>query len=74
MNIDARKYHLIEQVMQCTEFELDRVEALFEEAKNEAQIEKDLTKRAEQSEKDISEGKVYTIEEADTRLRKRLGL
>ena len=48
MNTDERKYHLIEQVMQCTEVELDRVEALLQEAKNEDLIEAELTQRAEQ--------------------------
>ena len=37
-------------------------------------IEKEMKARALKSEQDIKEGKVYTIEEAEARLNKRLGL
>lgn len=37
-------------------------------------IEKEMKSRALKSEQDIKEGKVYTIEEAEARLNKRLGL
>jgi hypothetical protein len=36
------------------------------------EVQKAMTKRALQSEKDIQGGKVYTIEEADSRLNQKL--
>ncbi len=74
MSIQARKYQLIERVMQFTEAELIKLETLLEEVNLDPQIEKDLTARALQSETEIKDGKVYTIKEANERINKRLGL
>ena len=74
MNIEARKYHLIEQIMRFDEVELRRMEAFMEEKDLDPQIEKALISRAQQSEKDIKEGKVYTLKEAESRINRRLGI
>lgn len=74
MNIKTRKYHVIERIMQLNEVELDAMESFLEEVKNNPQIKEELMARALQSEKDISEGKVSTLEEANDRLNKQLGL
>jgi hypothetical protein len=74
MDIEARKYQLIEQVMKLSEEELKKMEAFLEDLYLDPQLKEKLTKRALQSEKDIKEGRVYTLEEAEARLNKRLGL
>ena len=74
MDIEARKYHIIERIMKLSEPELNKIEAFLEENKLDPQLEKELTARAIQSEKDIKKGNVYTVEEAESRLNKRLGL
>lgn len=53
---------------------LDAVDAIFAQKDFDPLIQKEMISRALKSEKDIKEGKVYTIEEAETRLNKRLGL
>ncbi|MFT6865704.1 MAG: ribosome-binding factor A [Cyclobacteriaceae bacterium] len=70
MNIEARKYHLIERVMKFDEAEINRMEALLEA--DDPEMEKVLTIRALDSEKDIQKGNVYSVEEADTIITRRL--
>lgn len=53
---------------------LETVKALFKQKDFDPSIEKELISRALESEQDIKEGKVYTIDEADSELNKRLGL
>jgi hypothetical protein len=72
MDIASRKYHLMERVMLLSEKELDKMEALLNKEILDPEVQKAMTKRALQSEKDIQEGKVYTIEEADSRLNQKL--
>jgi hypothetical protein len=72
MDIASRKYHLRERVMLLSEKELDKMEALLNKEILDPEVQKAMTKRALQSEKDIQEGKVYTIEEADSRLNQKL--
>lgn len=72
MDLASRKYHLIERVMLLNEKELDKMEALLDKEILDPEIEKAMTQRVLQSEKDIKEGKVYTIEEADSRLNQKL--
>jgi hypothetical protein len=72
MDLASRKYHLMERVMLLSEKELDKMEALLNKEIFDPEIEKAMTERALQSEKDIKEGKVYTIEEADSRLNQKL--
>ncbi len=72
MDLASRKYHLIERVMLLNEKELDKMEALLDKEIVDPEIEKAMTQRVLQSEKDIKEGKVYTIEEADSRLNQKL--
>lgn len=74
MNTEARKYHIIERIMQFNEAELSAMESFLNEENKGPQIEKELMARASQSEKDIVEGKVCTLEEANARLNKRLGV
>ncbi len=70
MNIEARKYQPIQRIMKLSEAGLNRMEAFLEEKDLDPQIKKELTARALQSEKDIKDGNVYTLEEAETRLNK----
>jgi hypothetical protein len=72
MDIASRKYHLMERVMLLSEKELDKMEALLNKEILDPEVQKAMTKRALQSEKDIQEGKVYTVEEADSRLNQKL--
>ena len=53
---------------------LEAVKALFTQKDLDLTIEKEMISRALKSEQDIKEGKVYTIEEAESRVNKRLGL
>lgn len=53
---------------------LEAVRALFTQKELNPSIEKEMISRALKSEQDIKEGKVYTIEEAEARLNKRLDL
>jgi hypothetical protein len=72
MDIASRKYHLMERVMLLSEKELDKMEALLNKEILDPEVQKAMTKRALQSEKDIQGGKVYTVEEADSRLNQKL--
>ena len=72
MDLASRKYHLMERVMLLSEKELDKIEALLNQETLDPEVEKTLTERALQSEKDIKEGKLYTIEEANSRLNQKL--
>lgn len=53
---------------------LETVRALFTQKDLDLSVEKEMISRALKSEQDIKEGRVYTIEEAEARLNKRLGL
>lgn len=53
---------------------LETVRAMFTQKDLDPSVEKEMISRALKSEQDIKEGKVYTIEEAEARLNKRLGL
>ena len=69
MNIESRKYHLIEKVMKFDEDTIDRMEAFLESY--DPKIEKELISRALEAEEDIKKGNVYSIEEADAILTRR---
>lgn len=73
MNIESRKYHIIERIMKLSEAELNEMETFLEDKDLDPKTEKELTSRAVQSEKDIQEGNIYTLEEAAKRLKKRFG-
>ena len=53
---------------------LETVKALFTKGDFDPSIEKEMISRALKSEQDIEEGRVCTIEEAEARLNKGLGL
>ena len=53
---------------------LETVRAMFTQKDLDPSVEKEMISRALKSEQDIKEGKVYTIEEAEARLNKRLDL
>lgn len=53
---------------------LEAAKALLTQGDFDPSVEKEMVSRALKSEQDIKEGKVYTIEEAEARLNKRLGL
>lgn len=53
---------------------LETVKALFTQKDFEPSIEEEMISRARKSEQDIKEGNVYTVEEADARLNKQLGI
>jgi hypothetical protein len=53
---------------------LETVKALFKQRDFDPSIEKEMISIVLKSEQDIKEGKVYTIDEADSELNKRLGL
>jgi hypothetical protein len=72
MDLASRKYHLMERVMLLSEKELDKMEALLNKEILDSEVQKAMTERALQSEKDIKEGRVYTIEEANSRLDQKL--
>ncbi len=73
MDLEGRKYHIIEQVMLLTESEIDKVEVVLKNA-SDSLIEQELTARALEAEEDIKEGKVFTIEEAEAKLNQRFGV
>ena len=73
-SLEIRKYHLIERVMRFNEAELNYLEAFLEEKALDPETERELIARALVSQKDIREGKVFTIEEAEAHIKKRLGL
>jgi len=73
MNIEARKYQVIQQVMKFDETELKQMEDFLDE-EFDHEVEKEMVTRALQSEKDIEEGKVFTIKEAEERIQRRLGV
>jgi hypothetical protein len=72
MDLASRKYHLMERVMLLSEKELDKIEALLNKEILDPEIQKVMTERTLQSEKDIKEGRAYTIEEANARLDQKL--
>lgn len=72
MDLASRKYHLMERVMLLSEKELDKIEALLNKEILDPEAEKAMTERALQSEKDIKEGRVYTVEEANSRLNQKI--
>lgn len=53
---------------------LETIKALFTQRDFDPSIEKEMISRALESEQDIKEGKVYNVDEAETKLDKRLGL
>ena len=53
---------------------LEMAKALLTQGDFDPAIEEEMITRALRSEKDIKEGKVYTVEEAEDRLNKRLEL
>lgn len=53
---------------------LETVKALLEQRDIDPSIEKEMITRVLKSEQDIKEGKVYTIDEAESELDRRLGL
>ncbi|WP_375577575.1 hypothetical protein ABWH96_10985 [Marivirga tractuosa] len=53
---------------------LKAVKALFKQRDFHSSIEKEMISRALESEQDIKEGKVYTIDEAESELSQRLDL
>ncbi|MEQ8712038.1 MAG: hypothetical protein RIC80_03425 [Cyclobacteriaceae bacterium] len=53
---------------------LETAKVLFTQNDFDPSIEEEMVSRALKSEQDIKEGKVYTTEEANARLNKRLGL
>lgn len=73
MDLEARKYHIIEQVMFLTELEINKVEAVLNTTSIDPLVEKELIARALESEEDIKAGKVFTIEEAEARLNQQFG-
>lgn len=73
MNIEARKYQVIQQVMKFDETELKQMEDFLDE-EFDHEVEREMVTRALQSEKDIEEGKVFTIKEAEERIQQRLGV
>jgi len=70
MTIEARKYYLIEKVMNFDEDSIDRMEAFLESY--DPKIEKELISRALEAEEDIKKGDIYSIKEADAILTRRL--
>jgi hypothetical protein len=74
MDLVSRKYHLIERVMLLNEKELDKIETFLNQEILDPEVEKVMTQRALQSEKDIKEGNVYTVDEANSRLNQKFNL
>jgi len=74
MDLASRKYHLIERVMLLNEKELDKIETLLNQEILDPEVEKVMTQRALQSEKDIKEGNVYSVDEANSRLNQKFNL
>ncbi len=52
---------------------LEDMKALFERESMEASIENEMISRVLKSERDIRKGRVFTFEEAEVRLNKKLG-
>lgn len=70
MNFEAKKYHLIERLMKSGEDTIDRMEAFLKSY--DPEIERELTNQALEAEEDIKKGNVYSIDEANTILTRRL--
>ena len=70
MNIEARKYHLIEKVMKSDEDTIDRMEAFLDSY--DPELERALIGRALEAEEDIKKGNTYSIDEAEAILASRL--
>jgi len=63
MNIEARKYQIIERVIQSDEVTLDRIESFLESY--DLQLEKELIASALKSEEDIQLGNTISIDKAN---------
>lgn len=70
MNIEARKYHLIEKVMKSDEDTIDRMEAFLDSY--DPELERELIGRALEAEEDIKKGNTYSVDEAGAILTRRL--
>ena len=60
--------------MHLNEAELNQIEAFLDEKDLNPDIQKELIERALQSEEDIKQGRVYTAEQVEARIKDRLGL
>ena len=75
MNIETRKLHLFEKILSLdNEVILEKLESVLEEEKLNPETQKNMESRALKAEADIKAGRVYTLEEAETRLNARLGI
>jgi hypothetical protein len=75
MNLEARKYSVIEKVMRLDEHQLERIEStLNKEMEIDPVLQKKLTSRALKANEDIKEGRVYSRKEAEAKLQERMGI
>lgn len=75
MNIETRKLHLFEAILSLNnEAIIDKLASVLEEEKLSPETQNIMESRALKAEEDIKEGRVYTLEQAETRLNARLGL
>ena len=76
MDIQTKKLHLIQEFLAVdSEKVIDELEAVLN--RNEvlnSLVQKEMNDRAMLSEEDIKDGKVYTLEEAEARINRRLGI
>ena len=76
MDIQKKKLHLIQEFLAVdSEKVIDELEAVLN--RNEvlnSLVQKEMNDRAMLSEEDIKDGKVYTLEEAEDRINRRLGI
>lgn len=77
MNIETRKLNFIQEVLAVSnEKIIDKLESLLkkEQGNLDPILKEKLTARALKANQDIKEGKVYTREEAEAKLKERMGI
>ena len=75
MSIETRKLHLFEEILSIdNEAILAKLESVLEDERLDPKIQKIMEVRALRAEEDIRAGRLYSIEEAESKLNHRLGL
>ncbi len=77
MDIEVRKLHFIQEILSISnEKIIDKLESLLkeEQARLNPDLQEKLTSRALKANKDIKEGRVYSREEVEAKLKACMGI
>ena len=77
MDLQTRKLHFIEELLTVTSDKLmDKLESVLKNEQEDLDpvLKEKLTSRALKANEDIKAGRLYTREEAEARLKERMGL